>query len=65
MTELNRVFDGVLVFVPAVSAAGCESGLFHAPSSGAANGPVSLLIGEIQNAFDVKSRPEQEVGGLL
>jgi hypothetical protein len=63
MAELNRVFDGVLVFVPVAPAAGGGSGLFHAPSSGAANSPVLLSIGEIQNAFDVKSLTEQEAGG--
>jgi hypothetical protein len=65
MTELNPVFDEVLVLVPAISAAGGGSGQFHAPSSGAANSPILLSIGEIQNAFDVKFRPEQGVGGLF
>ena len=65
MTEFYPVFDEVLVLVPAISAAGGGSGHFHAPSSGAANSPILLSIGEIQNAFDVKFRPEQGVGGLF
>lgn len=65
MAELNQVFHGVLVFVPAISAAAGGSGRFHASSGAAANGPVLLSIGGIQNGFGLKSLPEQEAGGLF
>ena len=65
MTRFYPMIDEVLVFLPAAPAAGGVSGQSHAPSSGAANSPVLLSIGEIQNALDVKFRPEQGVGGLF
>jgi hypothetical protein len=59
-TAMNALFLAV-----AISVIANGLGVFHSSSSGAAKGPVSISISELQRAVDMKSLPVQRVESLF